>query len=230
MIRISVIVPVYNEEKIVVDLLTQLGRLEGEREILLTDGGSTDRTRELALEVLPQGARLLTAPSGRASQSNAAAKEARGDVLFFLHADSVIAFDTLRHIQRAVENGALWGCLKLRFDDPHPLMTLCAWLSNRRVLRRGITFGDQGIFVHRSLFWEIGGFPELPLMEDYEFSLRLRRKGISPVQLGCPIVTSARRFQELGRLRAMFLMWQLRCLYRNGHDIEGIAARYCRVR
>ena len=227
---ISVIVPLYNEENVIANLLAQIVRLEGDREVLLSDGGSMDRTWERAREALPRGARLIAAPRGRAAQSNAAAKEARGDVLFFLHADSAIAPDTLRLVEQAVENGALWGCLKLRFDDPHLLMTLCAWLSNLRARMGGVAFGDQGIFVRRSLFWEIGGFPEMPLMEDYEFSLRLKRKKIPPVQLKCPIVTSARRFRQGGRLRTMFLMWRLRCLYRRGHDVEEIADRYRQAR
>jgi rSAM/selenodomain-associated transferase 2 len=227
---ISVIVPLYNEEKTVLSLLSQLGRLDGAHEILLADGGSADRTRELARGALPRNARLLdfsrAGARGRAAQSNAAAREAAGDIFFFLHADSRIPPGTLRHIEGAVSGGAAWGCLTLRFDDRHPLMAVCACLSNLRVRLRGIAFGDQGIFVTKELFLKEGGFPELPLMEDYEFSLRLKRRGISPVQLSCPIVTSARRFREHGRLRTMLLMLRLRRLYRNGEDIGRIAARY----
>jgi rSAM/selenodomain-associated transferase 2 len=227
---ISVIVPLYNEEKTVTTLLDQLGHLEGSHEILLADGGSADRTRELARDALPRNARLLTAPRGRAAQSNAAAREAVGNIFFFLHADSRILPDTLPHIEKAVLEGALWGCLKLRFDERHPLTVACAYLSNLRVRLRGIAFGDQGIFVRRDLFLRENGFPELPLMEDYEFSMRLKRRRIFPVQLSCPIVTSARRFRECGRLRTLFLMWHLRRLYRNGCDIEHIAARYRQTR
>jgi rSAM/selenodomain-associated transferase 2 len=227
---ISVIVPLYNEENAVVNLLAQLSRLDGTCEIVLADGGSTDRTRELARDALPRNARLLETPRGRGAQSNAGAREALGDTFFFLHADSRIPPDTLRHIEKATSDGALWGCLKLRFDDAHPLMALCARLSNLRVRLTGVAFGDQGIFIRRDLFLREGGFPELPLMEDYEFSLGLRRRGISPVQLPCPIVTSARRFREQGRLRTMLLMWRLRRLYRNGGDIQRIAARYRQIR
>jgi hypothetical protein len=99
-----------------------------------------------------------------------------------------------------------------------------------RVRLAGIVFGDQGIFIEKALFLKENGFPELPLMEDYEFSLRLKRKKIFPVQLPCPITTSARRFRESGRLRTLFLMWWLRHLYRTGGDIEQIAARYRQVR
>jgi rSAM/selenodomain-associated transferase 2 len=227
---ISVIVPLYNEENTIMNLLAQLSRLEGDYEILLADGGSTDRTRELAGDALPRNARLLETPRGRGAQSNAAAREASGDTFFFLHADSQIPPDTLGHIEKAASDGAMWGCLKLRFDDGHPLMALCAFLSNLRVQLTGAAFGDQGIFIRRDLFLEESGFPELPLMEDYEFSLRLRRRGIFPVQLPCPIVTSTRRFREYGRLRTMLLMWRLRRLYRNGGDIQRIAARYRQIR
>jgi rSAM/selenodomain-associated transferase 2 len=227
---ISVIVPLYNEEKTVEWLLSGLSRLEGDREILLADGGSTDRTRELAHVMLPRGARILETPRGRAAQSNAAAREARGETLFFLHADSEVAPDALRRIDRAVEKGAPWGCLDLRFDDRHPLMTVCAFLSSLRVRRSGVVFGDQGIFIGRALFREVGGFPEIPLMEDYELSLRLGRRGIFPVLLKCPITTSARRFRQGGRLRTMFLMWRLRRMYRRGCDMGLIDARYRQVR
>ncbi|MDR1509371.1 MAG: TIGR04283 family arsenosugar biosynthesis glycosyltransferase [Synergistaceae bacterium] len=227
---ISIIVPLYNEEKTILNLLAQLSRLSGSHEILLADGGSADRTMELARDALPQNARLLTVSRGRAAQSNAAAREALGDTFFFLHADSQIAPDTLSHIEKAVSGGALWGCLKLRFDERRPSTAACAYLSNLRVRLRGIAFGDQGIFITRDLFLKENGFPELPLMEDYEFSLRLGRQKIFPVQLSCPIVTSARRFREYGRLRTMFLMWRLRRLYRNGCDIERIAACYRQIR
>jgi GT2 family glycosyltransferase len=109
-------------------------------------------------------------------------------------------------------------------------MILCACLSNLRVRLTGVAFGDQGIFIRRDLFLQEGGFPELPLMEDYEFSLRLRQRGIFPIQLHCPIVTSARRFREYGRLRTMLLMWRLRRLYRNGCDVQYIAACYRQIR
>jgi rSAM/selenodomain-associated transferase 2 len=227
---VSIIVPLYNEEKTIRSLCAQLSRLNGPHEILLADGGSADRTWELARDALPRNARLLAAPRGRAAQSNAAAREAVGDIFFFLHADSRIAPSTLRYIEEALSNGSMWGCLKLRFDERHPLMIMCAYLSNLRVGLTGIAFGDQGIFVKRDLFLKEKGFPELPLMEDYEFSLRLRRQRIFPVQLSCPIVTSARRFREYGRLRTLFLMWRLRRLYRNGCDIESIAARYGQIR
>jgi rSAM/selenodomain-associated transferase 2 len=227
---ISIIIPLFNEEKVVKKLLALLSRLDGDYEILLADGGSTDHTQEWARALLPRNARLLEAPRGRAAQSNAAALEARGDTLFFLHADGEIEPGALRGIEQVMAEGASWGCLKLRFDDRHPLMIVCAFLSNLRVRLRGIAFGDQGIFIRRALFLATGGFPEIPLMEDYEFSLRLKRQGLFPVQLGCPIVTSARRFRQYGRLRAMFLMWRLRAQYRRGCDIGVIAARYREIR
>jgi rSAM/selenodomain-associated transferase 2 len=227
---ISIIVPTYNEEKNAGRLLAVLSSLDGEREVIFVDGGSHDRTRETLQNSLPQGARVLEARRGRAAQCNAASLEARGDIMLFLHADSLVEPDALGRIEGAVEKGAEWGCLKLCFDDAHPLMVLCAFLSNRRARRRGIVFGDQGIFIRSELFRREGGFPEMPLMEDYAFSLRLAGRGIFPVQVESPIVTSARRFREGGRLRTMFRMWRLRRLYRNGLDIESIATRYLDVR
>lgn len=205
-------------------LSATLGRLAG-AEVILVDGGSSDRTAEAARAAMPCFT-TLTAPRGRASQSNAGAAFAKGDVLFFLHADSVVEPDAALRVEQAVADGAPWGCLRLRFDDPHPFMKLCALMSDLRVRLAGVAFGDQGIFVRRGLFFELGGFPDMPLMEDYEFSLRLKRRGLSPVRVDSPITTSARRFREIGRLRCAALMWRLRAMYRRGVPVEKIAAMY----
>ncbi|GHS86577.1 glycosyl transferase family 2 [Synergistales bacterium] len=230
---ISIIVPLYNEEKNILSLTERLATLRGEPQILLIDGGSADDTVSLAQAALSRrpllNARVVFAQKGRAKQCNAGADEAEGDVLFFLHADGVIEPDAPLLIERAVRSGAEWGCLRLRFDDPHPLMTLCAYMSNLRA-RRGIVFGDQGIFIRAPLFRLTGGFPDMPIMEDYEFSLRLKRARVSPIRINSPIITSARRFAARGRLRTMLDMARLRALYRRGVSAEEIALMYGDVR
>lgn len=222
---ISIIIPVYNEERALPALLARLDGLEGDHEVLFSDGGSTDGTLTLLA-----GRRVVTGAKGRGAQCNLAAAAAKGDVLFFLHCDSVIQPDALWHIGDAVRQGARWGCLTLRFDDDALVYRLGAAVSNLRVRLGQIAFGDQGIFMTRSLFAQAGGFPVLSLMEDYALSLRFKKERIAPVQIKSTIVTSARRFREGGPLRVGWRMQRLRAMYRRGVDIETIAARYRDVR
>lgn len=219
------IIPVYNEGRAVGPLLRQLEDLPGDWEILFADGGSTDGTVEQIRPHFP----VLTCPKGRAAQMNAAAESAAGDVLWFVHCDSLLPRDAHRQITAAVEKGAVFGCFHIAFDYQGPFMGCNTFFSNRRA-RRGIAFGDQGIFVTPALFWEQGGFPLLPIMEDYEFSRRLRRQGVSLTLLPGTIVTSGRRYRQEFPLLTMARMFYLRCLYRWGVDIQEIARRYRDIR
>lgn len=218
---ISVIIPVYNEEQTLANLLPLLDSLAGEHEVLFSDGGSTDGTLELLA-----GHRVIAGAKGRGAQCNRAGAEARGDVLFFLHCDSIISADALFHIRAAVDRGARWGCLTLRFDNTGLLYRLGGYISNLRVRWGHIVFGDQGIFMTRALFEQLGGFPELPIMEDYELSLGLKRTKVFPVQVKSRIITSARRFQAGGIFRVAWAMQRLRAMYRRGVDMETISRAY----
>lgn len=224
-IKISLIVPIYNEGKTIDTLLEQLSSLSGSWEIILADGGSTDDTLSKSEGCYT----LLSCPKGRANQMNYAAKHATGDVLWFVHCDSILPKDSYEQIRSAVEQGARWGCFHIGFDYDGPFMGCNTYLSNRRA-RKGIAFGDQGIFVIRELFLELGGFPELPLMEDYEFSRRMREKNIPIAQLPGRIITSGRRYRDKFPLVTMWQMFYLRCLYRRGMDINDIARRYRDIR
>jgi len=223
---ISIIVPALNEEKAVETLLDNIASLSGMKEVIVADGGSTDKTKELAAA----RAVVLDCPRGRGTQCNAGARRAGGDILFFLHVDSCLEQDVLSKIERAVSSGAVWGCLKLRFDDGHWFTRAVAWCSNLRARWRGIVFGDQGIFMTRGLFEQLGGFPALPLMEDYQLSLLLRELKIFPALADSRITSSARRFTEGGRLRVIWRMQRLRRLYRRGVDISVIQAMYRDIR
>ena len=223
---ISIIIPVLNEEKTIEGLLDNLAALSGMKEIIVADGGSTDRTKELA----KSKATVIDCLPGRGLQCNIGALRSKGDILFFIHADSQLMPEALAEIENAVAKGAAWGCLKLRFDDTHWLMRLVEWGSNFRARRRSIVFGDQGIFIKRNLLASLGGFPDLPLMEDYQLSLNLQERQITPVQVNSWITTSARRFTEVGFLRALWQMRRLRKLYRRGVDIDVIRAMYQDIR
>ena len=221
--KISLILPVYNEIAAIDACLANLEALEGEAEILFADGGSTDGTVERLV-----GRRVLHCPKGRARQMNLAARQARGDVLWFSHCDSLLPRDALAQIAEAVERGAQFGCFHIGFDRPGLLMGCNAALSNLRSRLWRIAFGDQGIFMTREIFRQMGGFPDLPIMEDYELSRRMRRAGVPLRMLPGRIVTSGRRYRR--PLLTMWQMFYLRCLYRAGADIEEIARRYRDVR
>lgn len=219
------IIPVYNESGTIDAMLSQLDALSGDWEILFADGGSRDDT----LDRIGNRYRVIRCPKGRANQMNAAAEEASGEVLWFVHCDSVLPKDAYVQIRDAAEKGAKWGCFHIAFDYHGPFMGCNTYISNRRA-RKGIAFGDQGIWIRKELFADIGGFPQLPIMEDYEFSLRMRRAGIPIVQLPGRIVTSGRRYRKEFPLLTMWRMNRLRRMYRNGVDIEIIAEKYRDIR
>ena len=223
---ISIIIPTLDEARVIAVLLAQLEPLRSGCEIVFVDGGSSDGTREAILEA---GFRLVDAPRGRGTQLNAGARASSGEILFFLHADSALPPDPLGEIRRAMR-GRRVGCFGVRFEPSSPLMLCCRFLSNFRCYVRRIMFGDQGIFIDRDLFFEVGGFPDLPLMEDYELSLRMKRQHIPLVVLDSTIITSGRRYQRRFPLLTMGKMFWLRCLYRLGVDSQKIADMYRDIR
>lgn len=224
---LSIVVPIYNEERVIDRLLDQLRPLRETCEVILVDGGSTDGT----LARIDDAFTVIRAPKGRGGQLNAGARAATGAVLLFLHADSVLPPDPVGEVERVMRTHRV-GCFGVRFEPSSPLMRICAALSNFRCYVRRIMFGDQGIFIERALFLEVSGFPDLPLMEDYRFSLDLRRRGLRPGATRGRITTSARRFGTTtrSRLRTMMQMAHLRRLYRRGASIEEIARRYGEAR
>lgn len=223
--KITMILPVYNESKTIEKMLSQLEALPGDWEILFADGGSQDDTIERISGKFP----VLRCPKGRANQMNFAARQASSDILWFVHCDSILPKDAHSQISAAVERGADWGCFHIGFDYDGPFMGCNTYFSNRRA-RKGIAFGDQGIWVKKVVFEEMGGFPDLPIMEDYEFSRRMKAAKRPITQLSGIIVTSGRRYEKRFPLITMWQMFYLRCLYRSGVDIQEIARRYRDIR
>lgn len=225
--RISLIVPLYNEEKAVVRLQEQLHPLMDACEIIMVDGGSTDATLGLVEPCFS----VLHSSKGRANQMNAGALASTGDILFFLHCDSELPPHPLEEIRRVMARYRT-GCFGLSFDSSSPVMLACRVLSNHRCKYRRIVFGDQGLFIERALFFEVGMFPPLPLMEDYQLSLTLRERNIAVGLTRHRIRTSARRFPPgtRAKLRVMWNMIDLRRQYRNGVPVEDLARQYGDVR
>lgn len=204
--------PAWNEAARLPLLLTGLARCEPPpHEVIVVDGGSRDGTATLA----DGHAILVEAPRGRASQQNAGAAEATGDVLWFLHADTVPPASAVAEIRAAVAAGAPGGCFRIAFGEraAHPLLPVIeAGINLRtRVTRRGT--GDQGIFVRADVFRAAGGFPAWPLFEDVALADALRRAGRPAICRG-PLQTSARRWLRHGPLRTTGLIWGLRIAYR----------------
>lgn len=219
---LSIIVPTLNEAQRIVPLLTRLEPLRERRaEVIVVDGGSTDGTPDLAASLADQ---VLVAPPGRARQMNAGAARASGAALLFLHADTHLPDDAMHAVDLAL-NRHRWGRFNVRFESARPLLRLVARMMNLRSRLTGIATGDQALFVTRTAFESVGGFPELPLMEDIEISRRLKKTG-SPACLKTAVVTSARRWEEYGAWRTILLMWHLRWSYWRGASADKLADAY----
>jgi len=225
--KISVIIPVYNEEKTIEKLMKSLEPLKGRCEILFVNGGSTDQTVELIGNEYP----VYDTPKGRAKQMNYGAKVSTGDVLFFLHCDSEVPKTALEEIEEVMKKHKA-GCFGIAFHSWHFFLLTCRVISNHRIKDRKVMFGDQGIFVDRELFFEVGMFPEIPIMEDYQFSLTLKERKIKLGMTKHRIYTSDRRFQgnTIEKLRVMWKMNRLRAMYRKGVSLEDISLLYSDVR
>jgi len=230
---VTVIIPTLNEEQALPATLVHTLGL-GFEEILVVDGGSRDRTRDL-VGALPSGAAatrlaLLGSPPGRAKQMNAGAAASRGDVLLFLHADTRLPEEARSAILQALQDpDCVGGRFDLRFDRDRLVGRMVSGLMNLRSRLSGIATGDQAIFVRRAVFEQLGGFSDIPLMEDVDFTRRLKRAGRRAC-LPEQVVTSFRRWEVQGPLRTIVLMWLLRLLYWSGVSPAVLARWYAQVR
>jgi rSAM/selenodomain-associated transferase 2 len=213
-VPLSIIVPALDEAANLARLLPDLVARERQAEVLVADGGSADDSRAVVARV--PSVRWLAAPRGRARQMNAGARAARGDVLLFLHADTTLPDGAGAAVLSALADPAVvGGRFDVQLDSPRRLLAVVGWLMNRRSRLTGISTGDQGIFVRRAVFDALGGFPDIPLMEDVELTRRLKRRG-RLAALRLRVVTSARKWESEGIIRTIVLMWTLRLLYALG--------------
>lgn len=213
---IAVVIPALNEERVLSRTLLSLRQLRFD-EVVLVDGGSGDQTVSIAQGQL-QGlslrpAKVMVAEQGRARQMNAGARATHSDVLLFLHADTLLPPDTRTEIERVLENPKhVGGRFDVRFEDDRGWAWLISRLINWRSRWSGIATGDQALFVRRSAFDDLGGFADVPLMEDIELTQRLNRMG-SFAALRATVTTSFRRWEQQGAIRTILQMWLLRFLY-----------------
>lgn len=206
---ISVIIPTLNEEIHLPVTLRQLA-VHPDVELLVVDGGSTDRTVEIAQRFTPY---VFVTSANRAEQMNLGARHATGDILLFLHADSFLLPGALEEIQRRIiGDGAVGGAFDLNIDSPRRLCRFVARISSRRSRALKLPYGDQGIFVWRQVFEVLGGFPRILIMEDIAFACRLRRAGrVTFIPSG--LISSGRRWDANGVLKTTFVSWWVMMLY-----------------
>jgi rSAM/selenodomain-associated transferase 2 len=233
---ISVIIPTLNEERTIIAALAHTAVL-GFDELIVVDGGSLDqtpvlvesyrlRTQSSALSPL----RLVTAPAGRALQMNEGAKVSSGETLLFLHADTQLPAEAKAMITTALaDHRTVGGRFDVRFDRPSMWGTMISRMMNWRSRMSGLATGDQALFVRRSIFEQMGGFADMPLMEDLEFSRRLNRAGMIAAPT-TTVITSFRRWEQHGPLRTILLMWTLRFLYWIGVSPSHLVRWYKAVR
>lgn len=216
------IIPTLNEAG---SIHTALASTQSDVEVerIVVDGGSADRTAELARL---EEARVVVSAPGRARQLNTGAREARGEVLLFLHADSRLPNGYHEHVHNSLGGSKVAaGAFRLKIDSASRGLRLVESATNWRSRFLQLPYGDQAIFVKKSVFWQVGGFPDLPIMEDFEFIRRVRRTGriaIAPAS----IITSDRRWRRLGVLRTTLInQWVILSFYL-GADPHRLAQSY----
>lgn len=225
---LSIVIPTLNEEETISTALAVLQPLRRRGvEVIVVDGGSEDSTVRLASPLCDQA---IVAPRGRASQMNTGAGEASGDKLLFLHSDTLLPEDALEAIEQAfMAPGCVWGRFDVKIQSPLRFLAGVAFMMNLRSRWTGIATGDQAIFVKRSAFDEIGGFPDIWLMEDIALSKSLKRFS-RPVCIRTRVTTSGRRWEKNGIIRTVLLMWQLRLAFFLGADPSRLAEKYAHAR
>jgi rSAM/selenodomain-associated transferase 2 len=222
--KLSVVVPTWNESD---NLAATLRALPEGAEVVVADGGSADGTVDIARR---SGARVVVCGQGRARQMNLGARETRGEVLLFLHADAVLGAGAGEAIELAFADPAVvGGFFRLRIRSPKAALKLAAAGSNLRARALRMPYGDQGLFLRRLVYEELGGFPDVPFLEDVALIRMLRKRGrLAPVPV--PLSTGDRHWRELGVLGTTLLDWTMVALYFAGVSPAALASRYSRWR
>ncbi|MSQ52228.1 MAG: glycosyltransferase [Betaproteobacteria bacterium] len=223
---LSVIIPVLNEAAGIRASLLALQPLRAQgHEIILADGGSSDGTLDLGGDLVDA---LVEGPRGRATQMNAGAAIARGEVLLFLHADTALPANAAIMIAEGLASaGKSWGRFDVNISGASPWFPIIAFMINCRSRLTGIATGDQAIFVYREIFRKCNGFAAIPLMEDIDLCARLKRIS-RPLCLRARVTTSGRRWEKHGVWRTIVLMGCLRLRYFLGASPEILAQNYYR--
>lgn len=222
---ISVIIPILNEAKILERSLSKLGQQLQRHQLIIVDGGSTDGS----LCIAKKFGQILSSSQGRARQMNAGAAVATGDILLFLHADVWLESGAIRGVEAAITTGYVGGAFKQRIEGGHILYRLIERAANFRAQRLQLFYGDGGIFISKHHFYQIGGFPNVPILEEMEFSRKLQYLGKTTlVEPGIHI--SSRRWKKNGIVRTTALNWFITALYSLGVSPTRLARLYRHIR
>jgi len=223
--EISIIVPVFNEAELIRPFLRQLRERAAGAEIIVVDGGSADETRHLADQHCD---RLLTAERGRAQQLNAGAHVAHGEVLWFLHADAEVPLGCLGEVARIMDDPkAAGGFFRIQLPRAHIYRLTDCFAHYAGIVLR-MRCGDHGIFCRRTVFTDVGGFPEVSLMEDVEFFRRIRRRGCV-ICSHKRIMISPRRYEQIGPIRLTLAYGWIAILYTFGLPLSKLQSIYKRM-
>lgn len=227
MLIISIVIPVLNERITIEDFIARLKQIiniEANIEIIFVDGGSEDGT----VEYLKQfNYTVIQTQKGRGNQLHQGALASQGDYLLFLHADSYFIAEPWETIRQISDEYSI-GAFTLQFEPSNWILNQIAWGSNWRIQHRNIAFGDQGMFMQRDFYFQLGGFQNFVLMEDYAFSLQVKQAGYQIIRSNAVIKTSSRYFYEKGFIRSLIKMQYCQFLYRRGVSIDRIVEIYHR--
>ena len=230
--RLTIVMPTLNEAATLERPLT--AALAAADEVVVSDGGSTDGTAEIARRL---GARVVSGPPGRGGQLTRGARAAcdvgeignAAGIFLFLHADTLLPPEAGRAVREAIAAGAVGGAFRVRFDVDRPMLRLGARLINLRTCWTALPLGDQAQFVRRDVFERLEGFRDWPILEDLDFALRLKREGRT-VLLGTRVTTAARRFVHLGIVRTVATNWLIWALFAFGVSPHRLVRLYYRLR
>jgi len=221
-VKISIIIPVLNEETSLARLAEHLRTIVQPHEIIIVDGGSRDNTLSIAYQLTDK---VIVSHPGRAVQMNSGTEIAAGEMLLFLHVDTFLPDDALAVISALSLQKNVWGRFDVRLSGNRFVFRLIEALMNLRSCMTSIATGDQAIFIEKNLFQRVGGFPEIALMEDIEISRRLK-KIVKPLCLKQKVITSSRRWENNGVLATVLLMWKLRLYFFFGVSPEKLKQLY----
>lgn len=218
--KISVVIPALNEESHLEKTLQSITKQEGDYEFFVVDGGSSDNTVTIAKRYTT----VINSLRGRAIQMNTGAKACSGDILLFLHADTILPDNAFREIRKRMKDDAVaGGSFYIAFDADTFILKGVSFIT--RFNFRLFHFGDQGIFVRRTVFQTLQGYKEMPIMEDYDFYKRLGKQG-KVILIRMPVISSARRFVRKGVIRQLLVNKLVVLAYWAGVDIQTIKRFY----
>ena len=224
-LKLSIIIPSLNEAEHITQTLLKLQELRNQgHEVILCDGGSRDKTLQLAKNLVDH---ILSTQAGRAKQMNAGSKLATGDILCFLHADTLIPADFANLITGTLsDSDRIWGRFDIRLSNTSLTYKVIAWFINKRSCISGVATGDQGIFIISNKFLKLNGYADIPIMEDIELSKRLLKISRPICITKSFLITSSRRWEKNGIIKTVLLMWRLRLGYFLGASPTKLAKAY----